>query len=265
MTKMPTLYIPHGGGPCFFMEDPEGVWTQMETYLRGVKDRLPARPKAILVISAHWEETTLTVQATPHPDMIYDYYGFPPHTYQLSYPAPGSADLAARVRQLLDQSDIANHKDDTRGYDHGVFIPLMVMFPDADIPVIQLSLRHDLDPGFHVRVGQSLAPLRDEGVLIVGSGLSYHNLRHFRGTTDANPQAAAFDTWLTETLAHTDAVTRAQGLAQWAAAPGGRFCHPREEHLLPLMVVCGAAKSDPGRRAYTELVMGKAVSAFEFG
>lgn len=263
--RMPTLFIPHGGGPCFFMDDPDGVWTGMGDYLRGIAARLPAKPKAILVISAHWEEAAATVQTAAQPALIYDYYGFPEHTYRLTYPAPGDAGLAARIDALLAEAGIASAQDSQRGYDHGVFIPLKVMYPDADIPVVQMSLRHDLDPAFHSRLGQALEPLRDEGVLIVGSGLSYHNLRYFRGLSTVKPEAKAFDDWLGLTVADPDPDKRAAGLAQWASAPGGRFCHPREEHLLPLMVASGAGGNDPGRRTYGEMVMGNAVSAFEFG
>ena len=184
-TRQPTLFIPHGGGPCFFMDPPPNdphAWDAMAAYLRGIAASLPAKPRAILVISAHWETPRPTVMTAAHPPMLFDYYGFPEHTYKLEYPAPGSPELASRVRALLADAGIASDADDARGYDHGVFVPFLLMFPDADIPIVQLSLRGDLDPAAHIAIGRALAPLRDEGVLIVGSGMSYHNLRRFWST-----------------------------------------------------------------------------------
>lgn len=268
--RQPTLYIPHGGGPCFFMETPPGfppdMWQKMATYLRGIADGLPARPNAILVISGHWEMPTATVNAAPHPALLFDYYGFPESTYHLTYPAPGSPELAARVRGLLDAAGMPHAQDTQRGLDHGVFVPFKLIYPDADIPVVQLSLLQGLDPASHLALGQVLSPLRDEGVLIVGSGMSYHNLRDFfRDEPHSNAQAAQFDDWLVETVTAANPEQRALRLQDWAAAPGARACHPRAEHLLPLMVAVGAAGDDPGRHAYGERLLGKAVSGFQFG
>jgi aromatic ring-opening dioxygenase catalytic subunit (LigB family) len=268
-TRLPTLFIPHGGGPCFFMDPPAGdphAWDAMAAYLRGVAASLPAKPCAILAISAHWETPRPTVMTAARPSMLYDYYGFPEHTYRLSYPAPGSPGLASRVRALLAGAGIASDEDASRGYDHGVFVPFLLMFPDADIPVVQLSLRADLDPASHLAIGRALAPLRDEGVLIVGSGMSYHNLRRFWSTDADDVEAArAFDAWLADAAETDDADAREAKLVAWANAPGARAAHPRSEHLLPLMVAAGAAAGDAGRRAYADLVFGKAVSGFRFG
>ena len=268
-TRLPTLFIPHGGGPCFFMDPPPNdphAWDAMAAYLRGIAASLPAKPRAILVISAHWETPRPTVMTNARPSMLFDYYGFPEHTYKLEYPAPGSPGLASRVRALLAGAGIASDEDSARGYDHGVFVPFLLMFPEADVPVMQLSLRADLDPAAHLAIGRALAPLRDEGVLIVGSGMSYHNLRRFWSTDATDVEAArAFDAWLAETLEAGDAGNREANLAAWENAPGARTAHPRSEHLLPLMVAAGAGGADAGRRAYSDRVFGKAVSGFQFG
>jgi len=245
---------------------PPDLWLRMETYLRGIADGLPARPSAILVISGHWETPSATVNAAAHPDLLFDYYGFPESTYQLTYPAPGSPALAARVRALFDAAGIPNAQDTQRGLDHGVFIPFKLIYPDATVPVVQLSLLQGLDPAAHLAMGRALAPLRDEGVLIVGSGMSYHNLREFfRNEPHSNAQAADFDAWLVDAVTDADTERRTQQLLNWAAAPGARASHPRAEHLLPLMVAAGAAGSDGARHTYGERVLGKAISGFQFG
>ena len=188
------MYIPHGGGPCFFMKwtrGPEDVWDKMAASLRALGDSLPERPKALLVVSAHWEEEEPTVLSQPNPALLYDYYGFPPHTYELKWPAPGSPELAGRVRELLDGAGMPSRSNSERGFDHGVFIPLLLAFPKADIPTVQLSLRAGLDAKEHLAIGRALAPLRDEGVLIIGSGMSYHNMRNFSSGRTAKPGVGA--------------------------------------------------------------------------
>jgi aromatic ring-opening dioxygenase catalytic subunit (LigB family) len=267
--RLPTLYIPHGGGPCFFMDPmpgfPATMWDAMEAFLRGIPKMLSAPPKAVLVISAHWECAEPTVLASEQYSLLYDYYGFPEHTYRLTYPASGSLDLGARVQSLLKQGGFNSPLENERGLDHGVFIPFKLIYPDAEIPIVQLSLRQDLDPEAHIAIGHTLSPLRDEGVLIVGSGLSYHNLREFFApNASANKASVDFDTWLGNSIS-ADPVERERMLKNWGTAPGARSCHPRSEHLLPLMVVAGAADKDAGRICYHELVLGKAVSAYQFG
>lgn len=268
-TRQPTLYIPHGGGPCFFMDSlpgrPREIWDGLAAYLTGLQAELPERPAAILVVSAHWEEPRPTVNVCAHPPMLFDYYGFPEHTYRLSYPAPGSPELAARVRALLEGAGIAAAEDAARGFDHGVFVPFLLAFPDAETPVVQLSLKAGLDPAAHLAIGAALAPLRAEGVLIVGSGMSYHNLRHFFAADPAGDAASvAFDDWL-DAAATAEPEARMRALCGWEGAPYARHCHPREEHLLPLMVAAGAAEGDRGRRSYNERIVGKAHSGFRFG
>lgn len=264
--RMPTWFIPHGGGPCFFMDwNPPDAWKLMEQYLRTAASTLPQRPKAIVMVSAHWLEPVLSVTSGVQPELIYDYYGFPPHTYNLQYPARGEPALADRIVNLLGQAQLPAKTDAQRGFDHGMFIPLMLIFPQADIPVVQLSLGHDLDPELHLQVGAALAPLRDEGVLIIGSGMSFHNLRT-RGDPQYGPVSEQFDRWLTSAL-EADPTTRRQALLNWEQAPFARLCHPPhgEEHLLPLMVAVGAAGQDPGQRVYADRVMDRVLSGFSFG
>jgi aromatic ring-opening dioxygenase catalytic subunit (LigB family) len=235
----------------------------LKAYLAGLLDSLPARPKAILVVSGHWEERLPTVSTAAAPPMLFDYYGFPEHTYHLSYPAPGAPDVAAQVSALMTAAGIETAANSVRGFDHGVFVPFLIIDPQARIPVVMLSLQRNLDPAFHIAVGRAIAPLRDDGVLIVGSGNTFHNLRAiYDGRTGPS---AAFDAWLYDAVAGTDADRRNASLEQWAQAPHARDCHPREEHLLPLMVVSGAALADVGRRVYHDSIGGKLASGFAFG
>ncbi len=258
---LPSLYIPHGGGPCFFMDDPRGMWTGMADYLRGIPASLPQEPRAILVISAHWEAEGFAVTGAGRPDLLFDYYGFPPHTYELTYPAPGDPALAARVVDLLHGAGLSAHVDGERGYDHGVFVPLKVAFPEARFPVVEMSLDTSLDPALHLAAGAALAPLRDEGVLIIGSGMSFHNMRAY-GNPQATLPSEAFDAALTTAaLAPPDA--RAAALTDWQNMDAARYSHPREEHLLPMMVAAGAGGN--GRKVFGERVMETAISGFAFG
>jgi aromatic ring-opening dioxygenase catalytic subunit (LigB family) len=266
--RLPTLMIAHGGGPCFFMDPPPQsphLWDQMGAHLRSLDAEVGRRPKAVLVISAHWETEIPTVHAGREHSLLFDYYNFPEHTYRLTYPAKGSPEVAARVQALLGAAGIDSAAETERGLDHGVFIPLMLIYPEADVPVVQLSLQKDLSPERHLEIGRALAPLRDEGVLIVGSGMTYHNLSAFM-TDEAAVASGAFDGWLTEAVTGVDAETRAAQLAQWAEAPGARQSHPREEHLIPLMVAAGAAGEDAGKCIYAERLGGRtAQSAYRFG
>jgi aromatic ring-opening dioxygenase catalytic subunit (LigB family) len=265
--RTPAFFIPHGGGPCFFMEwtmGPADTWDRMGDWLKDMHRAVGPKPDAILVISAHWEEPEFTVTSAANPPLLFDYFGFPDHTYRLRYDAPGSPALAQEVRDLLAEAGLASRADPVRGFDHGVFIPFMLIYPEADIPVVQLSLKAGLNPAEHIAAGRALAPLRDKNVLIVGSGMSYHNMVGFmRGLPPSG--AVPFDNWLTDTVTHRNTVQRDEKLAHWADAPSGRDAHPREEHLIPLMVAVGAAGNDIGRRTYSDSVMGSAISAFQFG
>jgi len=264
--RQPTLFIPHGGGPCFFMDwtmGPPDTWKKMGAWLASLPASIEPKPKALLVVSGHWEERVPTVTSAPSPKLLYDYSGFPPHTYQLTWPAPGSPALAERVRTLLSNAGIESNADGERGFDHGVFIPLKVAYPDANVPTVQLSLVRDLDPQRHLAIGRALSALRDEGVLIVGSGMSYHNMRAFM-TLRAKDSSTKFDEWLAKTV-EMETKDRDVALEGWARAPAARESHPREEHLLPLMVAAGAALDDRGRQIFRDEVIGAVVSAVRFG
>jgi len=260
----PTLFIPHGAGPCFFMDwtrGPADTWDRTAAWLKTLVADLPERPKAILMVSGHWEEPVFTVGSAEKAPLIFDYFGFPEETYRLRFDAPGSPALAKRVRDLLEAAGLATAEDPARGYDHGVFVPLLLSTPDADIPVVQLSLRSDLDPGAHLAAGRALAPLRDEGVLIVGSGMSWHNMRGFSPAFTAKSQA--FDAWLGDSMA--DPAHRDEAIRHWDRGPYAREAHPREEHLAPLFVAAGAAQGEPGRVAFRDVAMDVAISGYEFG
>ncbi|SIS40362.1 DODA-type extradiol aromatic ring-opening family dioxygenase [Neptunomonas antarctica] len=262
----PVLFIPHGAGPCFFMDwQPSDTFDGMAVFLKNIASHLPERPKAILIISAHWQASAFSVTSGVKPELIYDYYGFPDHTYELAYPAAGAPILAEQVSTMLSKAGLSSEQDASRGFDHGMFIPLKLMFPDADIPVVQLSLRSDLDSESHLAAGKALASLREEGVLIIGSGMSFHNMRGF-GDTNFTVPSQAFDEWLTKTIEATPE-QRFTGLRDWAHAPYALQCHPSggEEHLIPLMVVAGAAGADRGSKIYSQQVLKTQLSAFRFG
>lgn len=264
--RMPTLFVPHGAGPCFFMDwNPTHAWDATARFLKGISASLPEKPKAILMVSAHWLESEFRVTGAAQPRLIYDYHGFPAHTYELRYPAPGHPELASRIVELLGAVGLDASRDEARGYDHGMFIPLKLMFPDAQIPVVQLSLRKDLDPQALLEAGRALAGLRDEGVLIVGSGMSFHNMRGY-GDARFGPISDEFDAWL-GSVVQAPAQQREAALADWEQAPSARLCHPEggEEHLLPLMLVVGAANDSSGRRLFSDRVMETTLSAFGFG
>lgn len=263
--RMPVVFLPHGGGPWPYAEmglDPKEV-KDLSAYLASVRDAPPAPPKALLVVSAHWEEAEPTVMSGEAPPLLFDYSGFPPETYRLTWPAPGDPALASRVRALLEQAGFATGANTTRGYDHGTFVPLKLTYPNADVPVVQLSLKRGLDPATHLAMGRALAPLRDEGVFIVGSGMTYHNMRGF-GDPRAIPSSEVFDAWLREAGTAAPAV-RDRLLTDWARAPGARAVHPREEHLMPMMVIAGAAGADVGTVAFNGTMMGLRLSAYHFG
>jgi aromatic ring-opening dioxygenase catalytic subunit (LigB family) len=264
--RLPTYFISHGGGPWPWMkEETGGLYDRLEASLADMPRQIGRRPDAVLMVSAHWEEPAFTVMGSPHPPMIYDYGGFPAHTYEVRYGAPGSPELARRARSLIEAAGLPAHVDPRRGFDHGMFSPMAVIYPKADVPVAQLSLRRGLDPAEHIALGRAIAPLRDENVLIVGSGLSYHNLRVFG--PQARDVSKAFDDWLGDTVLGAVGERRSERLLQWSAAPAARVAHPREEHLIPLLVAVGAAEREAGERVYHEnaFMGGISVSSFRFG
>ena len=250
-STLPTFYISHGGGPWPWVEGRmRETHRNLEAALQNMPQLVGTTPKAVVMISAHWEEKNFTVQSNPNPSMLYDYNNFPANTYQVRYPAPGAPQLAEQVQALLQDAGIAARLDPARGFDHGTFVPMAVIYPDADVPIVQLSLKRDLDPQAHLAAGRALASLRKEGVLIVGSGSSYHNLRMMG--PEAKEPSAAFDAWLQQSLEGKDFDSRTSALASWETAPSARVSHPREEHLLPLMVAVGAAEHDAATRFYNE-------------
>lgn len=260
----PVLFLPHGGGPLPVLGD-KGHET-MVFFLREIVTKLE-EPAAILIISAHWEEEQATIISSNQPKIIYDYYGFPAAAYEIQYEAPGHPELANEVYTLLAASGISAKLDEQRGFDHGMFIPLKLMFPEARIPCIQLSLLKNLDPQMHIALGRALTSLRNRNILIIGSGMSFHNLKtFFSNTIGSNHEDEVFDRWLVETCTDwsISPKEREQRLIEWEKAPFARFCHPREEHLLPLHVCYGMADTATpvAQTVFNEKVMGKKVSAF---
>ena len=262
-TLMPVVFVPHGGGPMPLLGDVSH--RELTAFMQNLAQDLPT-PEAILVISAHWEESIAHVSSAANPAMIFDYYGFPPESYEFRYPAPGQPQLAENIAQLLRANNIPVTLDDQRGYDHGTFVPLLLSYPHADIPVVQLSLLASLDPAAHIALGNAIAPLREQGVLILGSGMSFHNMRaFFSPSPTVKTKSDNFDGWLVETLTSDalDYSQRAKRLNTWASAPDARFSHPREEHLLPLHVCFGAAKASSGaQHNFGGYLLGTRVSGF---
>ncbi len=262
--RMPTYFISHGGGPWPWLPDMAEALAPLAQSLSAMPSELPRPPKAILMISGHWETEDVSVMSAPNPAMEYDYFNFPAHTYDITYPAPGAPDLAKQAAELIAQAGLPVRLDPSQGFDHGTFVPAYVMYPAADIPLFQVSLRHNYDPAQHFALGRALAPLRDQDVLIIGSGLSYHNLAMFG--PKARKPSTEFDTWLTQTLA-LPASERTAALLNWESAPSARICHAKEDHLVPLFAALGAAEDATATRTYhqTEIFGGVTASSFRFG
>jgi aromatic ring-opening dioxygenase catalytic subunit (LigB family) len=263
-TVSPVLYIPHGGGPLPLLGDPGHKG--LADFLKNIVTQI-SKPASILIISAHWEEKFPTLTSGSHPELIYDYSGFPEESYHIQYNAPGDPQLAQDLLDLIQAAGGQAKLDDRRGFDHGMFVPLKLMYPDAQIPCVQLSLIKGLDPASHIALGKSLSAIRSKNVLIVGSGLSFHNLRaFFSPAVGSGVESEAFDQWLTETCTspNLSAEEREQRLIDWEQAPHARFCHPREEHLLPLQVCYGAACAESPRAevVFNQELMGRRVSGF---
>jgi aromatic ring-opening dioxygenase catalytic subunit (LigB family) len=260
--KSPVLFIPHGGGPMPLLGD-EGH-KKLVTFLKNIPAEL-GKPKAIILISAHWEESVPTITSGSAPKLIYDYFGFPEESYQIQYPSPGAPDLAEKVFQEFQKNGIDAKLNSKRGFDHGMFVPLKLMYPEANIPCIQISLVRSLDPKIHLQMGKALANLRDENILFIGSGFSFHNLREFftpqpNGIDSKN---TAFEKWLIETCTDPE-IYFSEGekrLTNWLNASFARYCHPREEHLLPLHVCFGLSDA-PAKLVFQDKVLGKLTSSF---
>lgn len=237
------LFIPHGGGPLPLLGDKGHQ--ELVDFLKHIVPTL-GKPSAILVISAHWEEDHATITSGVMPELIYDYAGFPDEAYEIKYPALGSPQLAEKIFNLLQNNGIEAKLDNHRGFDHGLFVPLKIMFPDASIPCVQLSLLSSLDPKEHIRIGKALSELRNENLLIIGSGFSFHNMRaFFQSNGSPDDKNENFECWLINTCTSNNIPEneRERKLEQWHDAPFARYCHPREEHLLPLHVCYGICSS----------------------
>jgi 4,5-DOPA dioxygenase extradiol len=259
--KAQIVYFSHGGGPLPILGD--ASHKAMVDFMRQLPSRL-RKPDAILVISAHWEESAATLLGAQTPPMFYDYYGFPAEAYEITYPAPGSPELANRIAELLNKNNIPARLDPRRGFDHGLFIPLKLMYPQADIPALQLSLLRGLNPAAHMALGKALRELMHENILVVGSGFSFHNMQAFswQGMGAPDPANDAFQNWLIEVCAGSVPQSeREQRLIEWEKAPSARYCHPREEHLLPLHVCLGMA-GKPAAVIFDDYILGKRALAF---
>eukprot|EP00035_Acanthoeca_spectabilis_P038654 m.54999 g.54999 ORF g.54999 m.54999 type:complete len:278 (+) comp9230_c0_seq4:135-968(+) len=254
--KQPTAFLNHGGGPLPILDDPGHA--SLSKSIRQFAQSLSVAPVAVVLVTAHWlEKNGPGVTSAANPKLLFDYYGFPSQAYTLTYNAPGDPALAARVAGLLRGAGFDRTHQTDRAWDHGTFVPMMIGFPDAEIPIVQLSLLASQDPSQHLAMGRALAPLRDEGVLILGSGMSYHNMRAFKGAGVADLNAAAsakFDSWLSQTCTEVTAQERVDRLTKWDNAPAARECHPPSaaEHLLPLLVVAGAAGDDAGTQTFKQ-------------
>jgi aromatic ring-opening dioxygenase catalytic subunit (LigB family) len=259
--KAQIVYFSHGGGPLPVLGD--ASHQAMIDFMVKLPSQL-TKPDAILVVSAHWEESVATLTGAQNPVMFYDYYGFPDKAYEITYPTPGNPELASRIAKILDKNHIAARIDPQRGFDHGLFIPLKLMYPQADIPTLQLSLIRGLNPAAHIALGKALRELISENILVIGSGFSFHNMGAFswQGMDTPDPANDAFQNWLIEVCSGEIAQSeREQRLIEWERAPSARYCHPREEHLLPLHVCFGMADK-PARVIFDDQILGKRGIAF---
>ncbi len=256
------VYLSHGGGPMPLLNEPSHL--KMIDFMKALPSRIE-EPEEILVISAHWEENVPTVISGKTPPLLYDYYGFPEETYNLSYGITGHPSLARDITDILDKADIKSASTSQRGFDHGVFIPLMMMFPQGGVPVTQLSLVNSLDPREHLELGKALRPLLDRNILIIGSGFSFHNMGAFRWDTtrEADSSNDAFQDWLVDTCVDSYSPEESEKrLNDWSkSGPHARYCHPREEHLLPLHI-CSALAGAKAELCFDDYILGKRATAF---
>jgi len=254
------LYISHGGGPLPLLDDPSHK--NMIDFMNELPKTLK-KPEAIIVVSAHWEENVVTIQTGDDPGLIYDYYVFPEEAYGVKYPCKGNPELAAKIAEIFKERGIMYSLDDKRPYDHGSFVPLKMLYPEADIPVIQISLQHNFDTPTHLEIGRALRELLSENVLIIGSGFSFHNMKAFENSEEvADPLNDEFQDKLIE-ICCTDMEERSrrEQMLNWEHIPNARYCHPREEHLMPLLVCVGASEGS-GTKIFDNYIMGKRALAF---
>jgi len=259
--KAQVVFFSHGGGPLPILGD--SGHKAMVNFMQQLPLQLK-KPDAIIVISAHWEESTVTVLGSQTTSMFHDYYGFPDEAYEIKYPAPGSPDLARRIADSLMKNKISARIDFERGFDHGLFIPLKLMYPQANIPSLQISLLRGLDPGKHIDLGNGLNEFMNENILIIGSGFSFHNLGAFswEGINTPDPANDEFQSWLIELCTGSISQSeRERRLMEWQKAPFARYCHPREEHLMPVHV-CLSAANKQAALIFNDYIMGKKAVAF---
>lgn len=252
---MSIVYFSHGGGPLPILGDPSHA--KMNAFMTELPKSLE-EPEAIVVFSAHWEENTIQVQSGEEPGILYDYYGFPKEAYQLQYPCKGHPVLANRIVELLKREGVQVALNPRRPYDHGSYIPLKMMYPKANIPVVQISLHRNLDPFTHLALGKALQPLLREKILFIGSGFSFHNMREFdfSGVEKEDPKNKDFQELLSEICCVEEYEPRWNAFLKWKEFPYAKYCHPREEHLLPLLVCAGLAPSK-GKKVFDDYILGK--------
>lgn len=261
-TEPSAIYLSHGGGPLPVLGDPDH--REMVEHLRAIAAAV-RRPAAIIVVSAHWEEPVATITAHASPPLVYDYCGFPAQSYELRYPAPGAPTLARELRDALARNGFEARLDRERGFDHGLFVPLLLMYPEADIPCVQLSLLASLDARDHIGLGRAISPLAGNGVLVIGSGFSFHNLGALlHGPAGQDPDNEAFEAWLIDTCSNPalDEAERTARLVHWDSAPAASYCHPRPEHLLPLHVCYGVGGRACSAHAALTIMKKKASTYF---
>ena len=257
------IYFSHGGGPLPILGDPGHK--EMISFMKKLPESLK-KPEAVIVISAHWEEKSPTIIGNRNPSLFYDYYGFPEETYKIKYPVPDNLELAEKINKLFKKNNIQSEIDSERGLDHGVFIPLLMMYPEADMPITQVSLMKGLDPDKHISMGKVLNQLSEEKVLIIGSGFSFHNMRAFdwSGSNESDKKNNEFQDWLIDvSTGDYSEQEREDKLRDWKNAPNSEYCHPREEHLIPLHVCCGTA-GRKGEIIFDNYILGKRAIAVKW-
>ncbi|MFZ9583423.1 MAG: DODA-type extradiol aromatic ring-opening family dioxygenase [Pseudohongiellaceae bacterium] len=259
----PVFYLPHGGGPLPLLDDP--AHAGLIRFLRTLPASYPA-PEAYVVVSAHWESAVPAVYGGEEHPMLFDYYGFPPQSYEYRYPAAGDPALAATVTACLQAQGLRCLTETSRGFDHGTFVPMLLLNPAADIPCVQLSLLKGLNAEAHIALGKALQLLRHRNVVVIGSGMSFHNLEAVWAGPQPRLREASdrFHSWLLHTLGSADLTPeqRLQRLANWEQAPFARFAHPRAEHLLPLHVCAGMAGGAPATLLFDEELLHHKVAGF---
>lgn len=257
-----SIFISHGGGPLPLLGDQ--AHQQLVDNLQSIALKLK-KPRAIIMVSAHWETSDIQITASSSPELTYDYYGFPPAAYSIEYPCAGAPDIAGKIHQQLKHAGLDSTLNNQRGFDHGMFVPMKILFPAADIPCVQVSLHQSLDPQYHILIGKALQSLSDDNILLIGSGFSFHNMQAFFTPDDENSRQLNnnFESWLKQTCCDTGIDEKARGaqLCNWEKAPGARYCHPREEHLLPLHVCYGYAQKPCSEKISVE-ILNKQASLF---